>query len=244
MSNGYFRQKRIRRRQAGLSLSQPSLPTAKMNSALSHNLSTAISRVAPAFKVSGDEVSTRLLAILFPTPTVTMPTVPVVPATPPKPAPKAPVAPPAPAKVPILNLVGLNPTLQKKLMQFFDEANGKGSDDAYADAAESFLSHVNRMTAKDYGAKPPVDHLREFLIRPPSNAAAAPAAPPKVVVPPKPAEVEVNENCVAVMYKGREYWVGEDSKRVYEETSEGIHELRGMLGLAEFDAMVMPVDEV
>jgi hypothetical protein len=215
-----------------------------MNSALSHNLSTAIHRVAPAFKISGDEVSTRLLAILFPTPTVTMPTVPVVPATPPKPAPKAPVAPPAPAKVPILNLVGLNPTLQKKLMQFFDEANGKGTDDAYADVAESFLSHVNRMPAKDYGAKPPVDHLREFLKRTPSNAAAAPAAPPKVVVPPpKPAEVEFNENCVQVLYKGREYWVGETSKWVYLTTAEGVDERVGMLGLAEFDGMVMPEDE-
>jgi hypothetical protein len=46
------------------------------------------------------------------------------------------------------------------------------------------------------------------------------------------------------MYKGREYWVGEDSKRVYFESSEGVHDLMGMLGLAEFDGMEMPVDEV
>jgi hypothetical protein len=227
-----------------------------MNSALSHNISSAISRVAPAFKISGDEVSTRLLAVLFPVPTVTLPTAPVVaaapppPTTPPKPkAAPAPVAPPAPAKpkVPVLNLVGLNPTLQKKLVALYDEANGGGHDDAYADAAESFLAHVNRMPAKEFAAKPALDHLREFLKPQRSNAAAAPAvaAPPKVVAPPpKPAEVEVDENCVAVLYKGREYWVGEESKRVYLETSEGVHELRGMLGLAEFDAMVMPEDEV
>jgi hypothetical protein len=227
-----------------------------MNSALSHNIASAISRVAPAFKISGDEVSTRLLAVLFPVPTVTIPTAPApppaaAPATPPKPkpAPPAPV-PPAPVKpkVPVLNLVALNPTLQKKLVGLYDEANGGGHDDAYADAAESFLAHVNRMPAKEFAAKPALDHLREFLKPQRSNAAAAPAAappPPKVAAPPpKPAEVEVDENCVAVMYKGREYWVGEDSKRVYEETSEGVHELRGMLGLAEFDAMVMPVDEV
>lgn len=221
-----------------------------MNSALSHNISSAVSRVAPAFKISGDEVSARLLAVLFPIPTVTMPTVAepaAAPVTPPKskPAP-APVAPPAPVKVPVMNLVGLNPTLQKKLVQLFDESNGKGNDDAYADVAESFLAHVNRMPAKEYASKPPLEHLREFLKPQKSNAAAAsPAPPPKVAAPPpKPAEVEFNENCVQVLYKGREYWVGEDSKRVYLTSAEGVDVFVGMLGLAEFDSMEMPVDEV
>jgi hypothetical protein len=209
-----------------------------MNSALSHNLSTAISRVAPAFKVNGDEVSRRLLLALFPVPSVVMPMAPPPPAPPaPKPA----------AKVPVLNLVGLNPTQQKKFKQIYEEFNGKTPDNTLADVAEAFLAAVNGMPAKEYAARPPQDHMRDFLRPSPSNAAAAPAAPPapiKVVPPPKPAEVEINENCVAVMYKGTEYWVGEDSKRVYLETSEGVHEFRGVLGLAEFDAMEMPVDEV
>jgi len=194
--------------------------------------------------------------VLFPVPTVTLPTAPAPvaapapPATPPKPkAAPAPVAPPAPAKpkVPVLNLVALNPTQQKKFKQIYEEFNGKTPDETLADVAEFFLAAVNRMPAKEYAARPPQDHMREFLKPQMSNAAAAPAvaAPPKVVAPPpKPAEVEVDENCVAVMYKGREYWVGEESKRVYLETSEGVHELRGMLGLAEFDGMVMPEDEV
>lgn len=205
-----------------------------MNSALSNNLSTAIHRIAPSFKISGDEVSARLLAELFPIPTVTMPTVN-------EPAPPAPKA--APVKVPVMNLVGLNPTLQKKLVQLFDEFNGKGNEDAYADAAGAFLTHANRMPAKEWSAKSPADHLREFLKGCKSNAAAPTpkvATPPKVVTPPP---VEVDENCVAVLYKDREYWVGEDSKRVYEETAEGINEFRGWLGMAEFDGMVMPVDE-
>lgn len=218
-----------------------------MNSALSHNLSTSISRVAPAFKLNGDEVSRRLLAVLFPVPSVVMPMAPAPAPAPPKPK-VAVVPPPAPApvaKVPMLNLVGLNPTLQKKLVQLFDEFNGKGTDDDYADSAESFLTYINQMSAKDYAAQKPQDHLREFLKPKPSNAAAAPAAlPPKVVAPPpKPAEIEVNENCVQVLYKGREYWVGEDSKRVYLTSAEGVDEFVGMLGLAEFDSMEMPVDE-
>jgi hypothetical protein len=212
-----------------------------MNSALSHNLSTAISRVAPAFKVNGDEVSRRLLAALFPVPSVVMPTVAVAVQVAAPPAPK-----PA-AKVPVLNLVGLNPTQQKKFKQIYEEFNGKTPDETLADVAEAFLAAVNGMPAKEYAARPPQEHMREFLKPKASNAAAAPAAVPapiKVAPPPKPAEVEVNENCVAVMYKGTEYWVGEDSKRVYLETSEGVHEFRGVLGLAEFDAMEMPVDEV
>jgi hypothetical protein len=221
-----------------------------MNSALSHNLSTAISRVAPAFKVNGDEVSRRLLLALFPVPSVVMPMAPPAPVVPaPKPAPVVPAPKPAPkpaAKVPVLNLVSLNPTQQKKFKQIYEEFNGKTPDETLSDVAETFLAAVNGMPTKEYAARPPQEHMREFLRPAPSNAAAAPAAVPMKVSapPPKPAEVEVNENCVAVMYKGTEYWVGEDSKRVYLETSEGVHEFRGVLGLAEFDAMEMPVDEV
>ena len=175
--------------------------------------------------------------MLFPIPTVTMPTV-----AEPAPAPKAE---PAPAKVPVMNLVGLNPTLQKKLVQLFDESNGKGNEDAYADTAESFLAHVNRMPAKEWSAKPAVEHLREFLRPHKSNAGAptpTPAPPPKVSAP-KPTEVEMDENCVAVLYKGVEYWVSEKTKRVYLTTADGVDQFKGVLGLAEFDGMVMPVDE-
>ena len=212
-----------------------------MNSALSHNLDLAIRRSAPAFKINADEVSRRLLAALFPVPSVVMPTVASLP-------PPAPPAPKPAAKVPVQNLVGLNPTQQKKFKQIYEEFNGKAPDNTLADVAEAFLVSVNQMPAKEYAARLPQEHMREFLRPSPSNAAAAPAAaPPPMKVsapPPKPAEVEVNENCVAVLYKGTEYWVGEDSKRVYLETSEGVHEFRGVLGLAEFDAMEMPVDEV
>ena len=190
-----------------------------MNSALSHNLSTTICRIAPAFKLNGDETSRRLLAILFPVPTITIPTAPVAP-------------PPAPN-------FAFNPTLTKKFVQIAGELACKNVEGART----SFLDFVNALPVKEYGAKAPLEHMREFLKPKPSNAAAAPAALPKVVAPP-PTEIEVDENCVAVMWKGKEYWVGEDSKRVYEETADGVNEFRGMLGLAEFDGMEMPVDEV
>jgi len=204
-----------------------------MNSALSHNLDLAIRRSAPAFKINADEVSRRLLAVLFPVPTVTLPMAPPVPSNPP---PK-PVAAPKP--------VGFTftPTLSKKFAEIEKEFKLNSGD-----RKTEFTEYVNQMAPKEYSAKTPQEHMREFLKpkpqqpQQPSNAAAACAS--ISVPPPKPEMVEINENCVAVMYKGREYWVGEDSKRVYFESSEGVHDLMGMLGLAEFDGMEMPVDEV
>jgi len=204
-----------------------------MNSALSHNLDLAIRRSAPAFKINADEVSRRLLAVLFPVPTVTLPMAPPVPSNPP---PK-PVAAPKP--------VGFTftPTLSKKFAEIEKEFKLNSGD-----RKTEFTEYVNQMAPKEYSANTPQEHMREFLKpkpqqpQQPSNAAAACAS--ISAPPPKPEMVEINENCVAVMYKGREYWVGEDSKRVYFESSEGVHDLMGMLGLAEFDGMEMPVDEV
>lgn len=117
-----------------------------MNSALSRCLSSAVYHVAPSFNVDGEEMSRRILAVLFPVPTIMMPTL------------EAPTPPPLEIK--------------------------------------------------------------------------------------HSAMVEVDENVVAVLYNGREYWVSELTHRVYEETAEGIHEFRGMVGLAEFDRMIVPVDEI
>ena len=203
-----------------------------MNSALSHNLDLAIRRSAPAFKINADEVSRRLLAVLFPVPTVTLPMAPPTPPT----FPSKPVAAPAPKPAGF----AFTPTLTKKFAEIEKEFKLNSGD-----RKTEFTEYVNQMAPKEYSAKTPQEHMREFL-KPkpqmPSNAAAAFAS--IAVPPPKPAMVEINENCVAVMYKGKEYWVGEDSKRVYFESSEGVHDYVGMLGLAEFDGMEMPVDEV
>jgi len=199
-----------------------------MNSALSHNLDLAIRRSAPAFKINADEVSRRLLAVLFPVPTVTLPMAP------------PPVAAPAPVAAPKPTGITFTPTLTKKFAEIEKEFKLSSGD-----RKTEFKEYVNQMAPKEYAAKTPQEHMREFLKpkpQQPSNAAAACAS--ISAPPPKPEMVEINENCVAVMYKGREYWVGEDSKRVYFESSEGVHDLMGMLGLAEFDGMEMPVDEV
>ncbi|MCG3773655.1 MAG: hypothetical protein JW395_0468 [Nitrospira sp.] len=199
-----------------------------MNSALSHNLDLAIRRSAPAFKINADEVSRRLLAVLFPVPTVTLPMAP------------PPVAAPAPVAAPKPTGITFTPTLTKKFAEIEKEFKLSSGD-----RKTEFKEYVNQMAPKEYAAKTPQEHMREFLKpkpQQPSNAAAACAS--ISAPPPKPEMVEINENCVQVLYKGREYWVGEDSKRVYLTSAEGVDEFVGQLGLAEFDGMEMPVDEV
>ena len=210
-----------------------------MNSALSHNLDLAIRRSAPTFKINADEVSRRLLAVLFPVPTVTMPMAPTVPTVPSKSVPK-PAVKPTVSEAPMITFT---PTLSKKWVEIAKEFKLDPEE-----GRTGFLAYVGAMSMTEYSAKTPQAHMREFLKpkpQAPSNAAAAAAAFASITAPPpKPEMEERNENCVAVMYKGREYWVGEDSKRVYFESSEGVHDYVGMMGLAEFDGMEMPVDEV
>jgi hypothetical protein len=196
-----------------------------MNSALSHNLDLAIRRSAPAFKINADEVSRRLLAVLFPTPTVVMPMAPVPVAPKPAPVPSKPTVTEAP-------MLTFTPTLTKKFGQIAEEFKLNPDD-----RKKEFLEYVKQMSMTEYSAKTPQEHMRDFL-------KPKPQMPAIVAPPPKPEMVEINENCVQVLYKGREYWVGEDSKRVYQTSAEGVDEFVGVMGLAEFDGMEMPVDEV
>jgi len=217
-----------------------------MNSALSHNLDLAIRRSAPAFKINADEVSRRLLAVLFPVPTVTMPMAPTVPTVPTVPSKSVPTVPsksvPKPAVKPTVSeapMITFTPTLSKKWAEIAKEFKLDPEE-----GRKGFLAYVGDMSMTEYSAKTPQAHMREFLKPKPQMPSNAAAFASIVAPPPKPEMEERNENCVAVMYKGREYWVGEDSKRVYFESSEGVHDYVGMMGLAEFDGMEMPVDEV
>jgi hypothetical protein len=131
-------------------------------------------------------------------------------------------------------MITFTPTLSKKWAEIAKEFKLDPEE-----GRKGFLAYVGTMSMTEYSAKTPQAHMREFLKPKPQQPQVSIVAPP-----PKPEMEERNENCVAVMYKGREYWVGEDSKRVYFESSEGVHDYVGMMGLAEFDGMEMPVDEV
>jgi hypothetical protein len=123
---------------------------------------------------------------------------------------EVPVAPPP-------NLPKLTPTLEKKLKQVAEDAKVTANPNA-------FLAYVNTLTSAEFNAHSPQEHIRIFL-------------PP----PPPPPEEEINENCEGpVVFKDKVYYVGLTSKRVYEETEDGVHEFRGWFGVAEFKDMVMP----
>jgi hypothetical protein len=114
------------------------------------------------------------------------------------------------------NLLKLSPTLEKKLKQVAEDAKVTANPNA-------FLAYVNALPAEEFTARTPQEHMRIFL-------------PP----PPDPEE-EINENCEGpVDFKGKVYYVGLTSKRVYEETEDGVHEFRGWFGVAEFKEMEMP----
>ena len=123
---------------------------------------------------------------------------------------EVPVAPPP-------NLPKLTPTLEKKLKQVAEDVKAVANPNA-------FLAYVNTLTSAEFNARTPQEHMRIFL-------------PP----PPPDPEEEINENCEGpVEFKGKVYYVGLTSKRVYEETEDGVHEFRGWFGVAEFKDMVMP----
>jgi hypothetical protein len=123
---------------------------------------------------------------------------------------EVPVAPPP-------NLPKLTPTLEKKLKQVAEDVKAVANPNA-------FLAYVNTLTSAEFSARTPQEHMRIFL-------------PP----PPPDPEEEINENCEGpVDFKGKVYYVGLTSKRVYEETEDGVHEFRGWFGVAEFKEMVMP----
>jgi hypothetical protein len=113
------------------------------------------------------------------------------------------------------NLPKLTPTLEKKLKQVAEDAKVTANPNA-------FLAYVNTLTSAEFNAHSPQEHMRIFL-------------------PPPPTEEEINENCEGpVVFKDKVYYVGLTSKRVYEETEDGVHEFRGWFGVAEFKDMVMP----
>jgi hypothetical protein len=114
------------------------------------------------------------------------------------------------------NLPKLTPTLEKKLKQVAEDARVAANPNA-------FLAYVNTLTSAEFNAHTPQEHMRIFL------------------PPPPPTEEEINENCEGpVVFKDKVYYVGLTSKRVYEETEDGVHEFRGWFGVAEFKDMVMP----
>jgi hypothetical protein len=124
---------------------------------------------------------------------------------------------------PVLNMTKLNPT-QVKL---FKKAAGAAEETL----KQLFVDSMNALSPDEFDAKKMEDHMADFIKNLPKEE-VAPEAP-----------VTVDENCVAVEYKGKEYYVSSNGT-VYEETTmpngETVDKKVGTVGMAYFKDLKVP----
>jgi len=127
---------------------------------------------------------------------------------------------------PALNMTKLNPT-QVKL---FKKAAGAAEETL----KQTFVDAMNALSPDEFDAKKMEDHMADFIKNLPKEE-VAPEAP-----------VTVDENCVGVEYKGKEYYVSSNGT-VYEETTmpngEKVDKKVGMVGMAFFKDLKIPEPE-
>jgi hypothetical protein len=127
---------------------------------------------------------------------------------------------------PALNMTKLNPT-QVKL---FKKAAGAAEETL----KQLFVDSMNALSPDEFDSKKMEDHMADFIKNLPKEE-VAPEAP-----------VTVDENCVAVEYKGKEYYVSSNGT-VYEETTmengEKVDKKVGTVGMAFFKDLKIPEPE-
>jgi hypothetical protein len=124
---------------------------------------------------------------------------------------------------PVLNMTKLNPT-QVKL---FKKAAGAAEEAL----KQTFVDAMNALSPDEFDAKKMEDHMADFIKNLPKEE-VAPEAP-----------VTVDEECVIVEYKGKEYSVSSNGT-VYEETTmengETVDKKVGVVGMAFFKDLKVP----
>jgi hypothetical protein len=127
---------------------------------------------------------------------------------------------------PTANMTKLNPT-QVKL---FKKAAGAAEETL----KQIFVDSMNALSPDEFDSKKMEDHMADFIKNLPKEE-VAPEAP-----------VTVDENCVGVHYKGKEYYVSSNGT-VYEETTmpsgETVDKKVGMVGMAHFKDLKIPEPE-
>lgn len=137
-----------------------------------------------------------------------------------KPAPRKPKA-----KAPGVNIKSLNKTQEKKLEKVT-------KDHKLETTKEALLEYLNGLTPEDFDAKKFEDHILDCF-------------------KPKPKEEEkVATDLVVVEFEGKDYFVDENTKKVYlpkgEPDAEGNYpgwDMVGYVGMAAFEKMVIPEDD-
>ena len=124
-----------------------------------------------------------------------------------------------------VNVPKLNPTQGKKLKQLCDEL--KMTEDK-----KGFLTYLNGLSSEDFESKKFEDHIRNFL-KPTTSVVA-------ITIPTVPTDL------VIVEFEGKDYYVNEESKRVYLPVGEFDADGQptswdpvGYVGMAAFKDMVV-----
>ena len=133
--------------------------------------------------------------------------------------------PESPPKTPPRTTVNIE-KLNRQQVQKLESSANKGADLPLL--RQHFLAYANGLTPAYFKSKSLTEHIDTFL------------APSKATVPAAPAQDE-DEDLVEVSYRLRTYDVGVTTHRVYEMRG-GVHVFVGMLGMNEFEKMVMPVE--
>lgn len=118
-----------------------------------------------------------------------------------------------------LNLEKLNRQQAQRL-----ESMAKGDEPDKTKLHKSFITYINNLDPDVFKSVSLVEHMEDFL-----------QPPPAPVIP----EEDEDEDLVPVNYHLREYDVGIKTHRVYE-LRMGVHVFVGMLGMNEFNDMIMP----
>ena len=142
---------------------------------------------------------------------------------------------PAPAAEPKkeINVAKLTPTLKKHLKKGLEDHRRELT----TQVEKEFLDFLNSMTTADYKKEKKHENFVKIFLTPRAEAAAA------IPLPEEPEEM------TQIVFKGKTYWVGDDTKQVFydpndEEGCEFTARNRvGDFGMNEFKDMVWPDEE-
>ena len=132
---------------------------------------------------------------------------------------------PAPTTPPLANLEKLNRQQTQRLTQLAADEDDPRDE---KQVSRDFVVYINNIPSNIFKSLSLVDHMTNFFNPMSSNAAAAP-----------PPIDDDDEDVVDVNFHMRDYVVGIKTHRVYELRG-GVHVFVGMLGMNEFQGMVMP----
>jgi hypothetical protein len=139
-----------------------------------------------------------------------------------------------PSTPPAVNLEKLNRQQVQRLGMVADDSRDE------AQLHKDFLVYINALPSSTFKSLSLLDHMLNFFAAKPAAKALPPLpASPPASQPQAHTQDDDDEDVVDVNFHMREYVVGIKTHRIYELRG-GVHVFVGMLGMNDFEEMVMP----